>query len=388
MGAPETPPPGPLALDDARALFPALERIAYFATNGQGLLPRTARERVFAGVDGLCASGYGGALALEAEVEAVRAKVARLVGAGADEIGFVRNTGEGLCYAAEALPLAPGDEVLCFAGEYPSVVHAFQGAAHRGIAVRVAPTDAGRVTPALLCRELRERTRAVALSWVRYDTGARANLPALSAVAREAGAFVVVDAIQGLGALPLDARAAGVDVLCAGAHKWLLALPGTGILYLRRELVPRLVPTHLGVGGMADAGRLHAAADPFVPAPAPGARRVEEGARNTLGIAALGASLDVLAAVGAEAIAGQIRRVTDRLCAGFSAAGGRVRSPRGDGEWSGILRLEPPPGVGAAALAGRMLRERIAIGHREGALWLGAHFYASLIDAERVLSFL
>jgi selenocysteine lyase/cysteine desulfurase len=380
------PTPGSLSLRDARALFPALERIAYFATNGQGLLPRTSRDRVVAALDRLCDHGYGGALALEAEVEGVRRKVARLIGGDAEEVGFLRNTGEGLCFAAEALPFAPGDEVLCFAGEYRSVVHAFQGAAHRGLAVRVAPADDGRVTPALLRRELRERTRAVALSWVRYDTGARADLRALSAIARDAGAFLVVDAIQGLGALPLDARAAGVDVLCAGAHKWLLAPPGTGILYVRRELLPRLFATHLGVGSMADAARLHTAADPFAPVLAAGARRVEEGARNTLGIASLGVSLDLLAGLGAEAIAGQIRRVTDRLCEG--AAGGRVRSPRGDGDWSGILLLEPPPGVDAAALAARMLRERIAIGHREGALWAGAHFYTTLDDAERVLALL
>jgi selenocysteine lyase/cysteine desulfurase len=385
MGAAEAE--APLTPDAARALFPALARLAYFATNGQGLLAQPTRDRVIAGLEGLCERGYGGALALEAEVETVRGQVARLVGADAEEIGFLRNTGEGLSFAAEALPFAAGDEVLSFAGEYRSVVHAFQGAAHRGIHVRIAPLDEGCVTPALLRRELRERTRAVALSWVRYDTGARADLAALAAVAHEAGAFLVVDAIQGLGALPLDVRAAGVDLLAAGAHKWLLALPGTGVLYVRRELLPRLAATHLGVGSMSDAATLHGAADPFVVRLAPGARRVEEGARNSLGIAALGASLALLARVGPDAIAARIRAVTDRLCAGFASAGGRTRSPRAGDAWSGILLLEPPPGVDAGELAARMLRERIAIGHREGALWAGAHFYTTPGDADRVLSF-
>ncbi|MBM4336735.1 MAG: aminotransferase class V-fold PLP-dependent enzyme [Deltaproteobacteria bacterium] len=388
MGGADEESPSSLSLAEARALFPALERVAYFATNAQGLLPTTARDRASAALERLCSRGFGGALELEAEVETVRAKLARLIGADPHEIGFVRNTGEGLCYAAEALPLSPGDEVLCFAGEYRSVVHAFQGAAPRGISVRVAPAEDGRVTAALLRSELRERTRAVALSWVRYDTGARADLASLSAVTRAAGTFLVVDAIQGLGALPLDVRSAGVDVLCAGAHKWLLGLPGTGVLYLSRELLPRLVPSHLGVGSMADATRAHLATDPYLPIPASGARRVEEGARNTLGIAALGASLDLLQRVGPTAIRDQIRRVTDRLCAGIIAAGGRVRSPRGGEEWSGIVLLEPPPGVDAAALAGRMLRERIAIGAREGALWAGAQFYTTQQDADRVLALL
>ena len=77
-----------------------------------------------------------------------------------------------------------------------------------------------------------------------------------------------------------------------------------------------------------------------------------------------------------------------RLCEGFAGAGGRVRSPRGDGEWSGILLLEPPPGVDADALSARLIKERVVIGAREGALWGGAHYFNSVEDADRLLSFL
>jgi selenocysteine lyase/cysteine desulfurase len=327
-------------------------------------------------------------VALEAAVEPVRASAARLLGAAPEEIGFVRNTGEGLHYAAEALPLGAGDEVLVFAGEYRSVVHAFQGAAHRGVRVRVAPADGGRVTAERVREELGARTRAVALSWVRYDDGARCDLAAIGALVRAAGAFFVVDAIQGLGVLPLDVRAAGADVLAAGAHKWLLGLPGTGLLYLRRELLPDLIPTRLGVGSMVDAARPHGAADAYEVRVAPGAQRVEEGARNGLGIAGLGESLELLARVGTAAIAGQVRAVTEHLCRGWLAAGGCVRSPRAEGEWSGIFLLEPPPGTDVADLHRRCLRARIAIGQREGALWGGAHFYNTTDDADRLLGLL
>lgn len=377
-----------LSVAEARALFPALGETTYFATNGLGLLPQPTRDRLVQAIDALHRRGYAGGLALEAAVEPARASAARLLGAAPEEIGFVRNTGEGLHYAAEALPLAAGDEVLVFAGEYRSVVHAFQGAAHRGVRVRVAPTDGGRVTPERVRAELGERTRVVALSWVRYDNGARCDLAAIGARARDAGAFFVVDAIQGLGVLPLDVRAAGADVLAAGAHKWLLGLSGSGILYLRRELLPALIPTRLGVGSMDDAARTHGAADAYDVRVATGARRVEEGARNGLGIAALGESLDLLARIGGDAIAAQVRAVTEHLCRGWTAAGGRVRCPRAEGEWSGIFLLEPPPGLDVADLHRRLLRARVAIGQREGALWGGAHFYNSLEDADRLLSFL
>jgi selenocysteine lyase/cysteine desulfurase len=258
----------------------------------------------------------------------------------------------------------------------------------RGVEVRIAPPDEGRVTPELVAHQLRDRTRAVALSWVRYDNGARADLEAIGRILEDAEVLFVVDGIQGLGVLPIDVRAARVGFLAAGAHKWLLGVSGTGILYLRRELLPSLVPSHLGVTSMEDAATLHCTGDPYRVCPIPAARRVEEGARNALGIAALGESLTLHARIGAEAVAAQVKAVTDRLCEGFRAAGGRVRSPRAAREWSGILLLEPPPQLDPQELWTRLLRERVMIGMREGALWGGAHYYNNLDDAERLLSLL
>ena len=334
------------------------------------------------------AQGFAASAALDANVESVRGQVARLLGAEPDEIAFVRNTGEGLCLVAGQIDWRAGDEVLCFGGEYRSVVHAFQSMAHRGVEVRIAPPQGGRVTPELVASQLRDRTRAVALSWVRYDNGARADLEAIGRILADAGVLFVVDGIQGVGVLPLDVRAARVGFLAAGAQKWLLGVSGTGILYVRRELLPSLVPSHLGVTSMQDAETLHCTGDPYPVCPVHAARQVEEGARNALGIAALGASLELHARIGADAIARQVKAVTDRLCEGFLAAGGRVRSPRGEGDWSGILLLEPPPGVDPQALWMRLLRERVMVGMREGALWGGAHYFNSVDDAERLLSFL
>jgi len=376
----------PLTPAEARKLFPGLERMTYFATNGQALLPAPARDRIAAAAAQLAERGYAARMRLDGQVDDVRDRVARLLGAHPDEVAFVRNTGEGLCLAADLVDWKPGDEVLCFAGEYRSVVHAFQGAAHRGVRVRIAaPDERGRVTPERVAKELRDRTRALVLSWVRYDNGARADLEAIGDVCERSGALFVVDAIQGLGALPIDVRRARVGFLAAGAHKWLLGTSGTGVFYVRRELLSELVPTHLGVGSMRDADEHHQIGDPYPVHPVAAARRVEEGSRNQLGILALGESLELHERVGAQAVADQVKRVTDLLCRGIEAAGGRVRSPRGEGEWSGIVLLEPPPGVDAESLSQRLIRERIIIGAREGALWGGAHYFNDSADAERLL---
>jgi selenocysteine lyase/cysteine desulfurase len=383
-GVPEAA--GPLSVEEARSLFPGLERLTYFATNGQALLPRPTRDRMVGAIDGLMQRGYAQASRLEGEVEGVRSKVARLLGAAADEIAFVRNTGEGLCLVADSIDWRPGDEVLTFAGEYRSVVHAFQGLRHRGVEVRVVAPEEGCVTAALVERELRQRTRAVAMSWVRFDNGARADLVRIGSVLEQAGRLFIVDGIQGVGVLPIDVRAAGVSFLAAGAHKWLLGVSGTGILYVRRELLSQLLPTHLGVGSMRDAGEMQGLDDPYVVDLAPAARRFEEGARNALGIVALGESVDLASRLGIEEIARQVKSVTDRLCDGMRSAGGHVRSPRSDDSWSGIFLLAPPSRVDVQDLWQRLLAERIILGVREGALWGGAHYFTSLADAERLLS--
>ena len=168
-----------LSVEEARSLFPGLANTTYFATNGQALLPRSTRDRLAAGIDDLMARGFAASAALDANVERVRGQVARLLGAEHDEIAFVRNTGEGLCLIAARIDWRPGDEVLCFGGEYRSVVHAFQGQAHRGVEVRIASPQNGRVTPELVASQLRERTRAVALSWVRYEGGLTSYLEVL-----------------------------------------------------------------------------------------------------------------------------------------------------------------------------------------------------------------
>ena len=120
--------------------------------------------------------------------------------------------------------------------------------------------------------------------------GARADLESIGALLRRAGVLFIVDAIQGLGALPIDVHRAQIDLLAAGAHKWLLGTSGTGVFYVRRGLLPELVATHLGVVSMQDAESHHGIGDPYEVRPILAARRVEEGSRNHLGIVALPAS--------------------------------------------------------------------------------------------------
>lgn len=372
-------------VDEFRAQFPAAQRAPYFATNGYGLLPIAARDAVVEAVGRLTDRGYPAHARYERNVDVVRSQLASFIGAREDEVGFVRNTADGMGFAAESLPFDPDDEVVVFDGDYGTVVYPFLARERRGelrLRVHRAPPD-GVVTPEGVLDAIGPRTRAVALSWVRFDNGARSDVAAIGAVCRDRGVWCIVDAIQGLGVFPIDVRDAGIDVLAAGSHKWQCGLAGVGVLYVDRARFAELRVTRAGLDAFEHPADYLTTGYPF--APHQSVRRVEDGAKPEVAIGALGESIALLAAVG-DGVPAQVQAVTDALCAGFVARGGKVRSPRNDASWSGIVLLEPPPGVDVDALCGSLIASGAMLGTRDGALWIGAHAYTNLDDVEAVLN--
>jgi selenocysteine lyase/cysteine desulfurase len=150
-----------------------------------------------------------------------------------------------------------------------------------------------------------------------------------------------VDAIQGLGALPLNVRDCGIDFLAAGTHKWLWGLQGLGVYYVRRELLPELRPVHIALGSMVHGDDPEYPNEEYVVDVKKDASRFEEGSHNYIGLVALNAALDLIFEIGVENIAARIKEITDFMLAGAVERGGEVVSPRGQ-EWSGTLGGRPP----------------------------------------------
>lgn len=148
------------------------------------------------------------------------------------------------------------------------------------------------------------------------------------------GALFCLDAIQGVGALPLDLSATPVDFCMFGGNKWMLSLQGTGALYVNRRLRDQLVPANVGWLGVpwTDIETL----DPTTPLDERAAQ-YEEGTRVSVCITALEQALDLVAELGQANIAAQIKHVTDLLVAGLAARGATLRSQRDGEHWSGIV---------------------------------------------------
>jgi cysteine desulfurase / selenocysteine lyase len=314
-----------------------------------------------------------------------RRLTAQLINATADEIALTLNTGFGLSLAARALPLRPGDIVLASDKEFPANVYPWMLLKQSGVTLELAPTTAeGWPDEEYLVDRLSDpRVRVLAVSLVQFSNGYTVDLARLSAATRATGTFLVVDAIQGIGQVPVDVRATPLDIMACGAQKWLLSPWGSGFVYVRRELIGDLQPAITGwmaYEGTDDFSRLTQYDDTL----RGDARRFELITLPYQDFAGMNASLGLLLQLGISQIQRHVRGLHQPLRAWASRSGARVVSPSGPRS-SGILCVAPSN----VAEAFRALKAaRIICSLREGAIRLSPHAYNNHDDMERVVEVL
>jgi len=283
----------------------------------------------------------------EQGVRAARSEAAKLLGADVEEIGIIGDTTAGLHHAVDALPLRHGDNLVLCDLEYPQVALAADNAAReRRIDVRLVPHRNGRISIDDYLPAIDRSTRAVLVSSVGWVTGERVDLAAFSELARKRGFFLIVDAVQQLGAISLDCSKLGIDFLTAGGYKWLNAPFGCGIFYTRRATHRRgLRIRRVGLQGMREPrigwdafyGSPAMTARPKL-APSPSARRFEaQGTANRVGAAGLAAALAHRNAQGRRDVDRHIHALVGEVIEGLSARGAKIWTPRKEAERAGIV---------------------------------------------------
>ena len=313
-----------------------------------------------------------------------RELAARLIGADDSEIGLAVNTSYGINLAAFSLPLGPGDVVLTPDREFPANVYPWmQLARTRGVVYRRVPTCDGAVDEDALRRELQDpAVRAVSVSWVAFASGYTVDLEAIGRACRARGAYFVVDAIQGLGPLALDVRAAQIDVLACGAQKWLLSPWGSGFVYVRRDLIAQLEPnvvSWMAVKGSDDFRRLV----DYDLTWREDARRFEFITLPFQDFAGMNASLELIHELGPSAIAHHTAALTDIIV--LWAAGQHdveLVTPSVPKHRAGIVSLRMP---NAGAVSARLKEAGVSHSLREGAIRLSPYFYNTREEIRRTL---
>lgn len=362
-----------------RAEFPVLKRVTHF--NHAGVAP--ASTRLVKAVQDFLAEALDLDGATEdvwtTRGEEIRARFARLVGAQADEIAFVKNTSEGLSLIAAAVDWRDGDNVLAPDGEYPSNIYPWFGLRRWGVETRLIQASRVGIQVEDLAALADARTRVVAVSFVDWQSGTRNDLAPLGAWCRERGILFVVDGIQGVGALELDVERANIDCLAVGGHKWMLSLEGVGGLYISRRVVDRLDSVLHGWKSVSDCETYL----PYHFDPRPDAAKFEPGSSPWLGMHAFGASLEMLLEVGPARIESRILELTDRLAAGLRRLGAEIVSPWGAGQRSGIVNFRL--GSDPEKLRNALLARGFFLRMRAGGIRVAPHFYNDEDDIDRLL---
>jgi len=272
-------------------------------------------------------------------VEQVRARIAALLGADVSEIAFTKNTSEGLNIAANALPLKSGDNVVMVHGDHPNNTYAFLHLQRKGVEIRFVPMTEV-INAQSFESSIDERTRAISLSHVTFHAGHRFDVADVSRLCRRHKLYLVVDAMQSIGILPVNVKTMGASLLACGSHKGLMVPQGLGLLYCDKTL-DELEPAYLAAASLAEPPA-DLIARPDCMGLKPGAGRFEIGNYNLPAIYALSASLDLIDKIGVENVEKHVLDLGDHLIARIDEIGIGLVGPRRKEHRSNIYVLDLP----------------------------------------------
>ena len=389
-------------LTTTREQFPGLKDKVFLDAACCSLAPRVAVEAIEKFLDLAMTCPLNSSTHHHMFMDEMRAKArpaaARLINAHEDEIALVESTTHGLSLAANAIPLERGDRVLISDLEFMEVAVPWVQKKKDGIEIDVVPNHDGEVRVEDFAARVTPRTRVISLSSVHWTNGFRADLNAFSQMCRDRDIWLVVDAIQQLGAIPVDVQKTPIDVLACGGHKWLNAPFGCGFMYMSRDAMARLKPPLAGYLDVQDppGGWGHYFQTPsttpvrdyeFVAT----ARRFETGGTgNYPGAAGLAASLELIREVGQDEISNHILSLTDQLLAPLERLPVKIVTPPSRESRSGIVTFSAGSAEQNVALMKRLQDEKILVSVRYtsnvGGVRVSCHFYNSPEDIAVLLA--
>lgn len=361
-----------------RRRFPTLLERTYLATQCLGPLPAEALDDLDEYRRTLMLRNRSLGLWLERMDELI-GLVEQLLHAPAGSVALRDSaTAAQAAVAAALTPTAVRNRILITTLDFHSSRYLWSAQAQRGFSlVEVRAVD-GAVAAQRLVERIDERTAVVAVSLVSPRSGALLDVAPVIRRARAAGALVIVDAYQAVGALPIDVRTLDADVVVGGTHKWLCG-GGTGLafLYVRPELANQLQPAYPGWIGHRQLLGFEGAFEP-----APGARRFQQGTPALEPIYTARAGLRYVLDVGAEAIRARSLQLTARLLDGAAAAGLAVNTPRESRGGTVCFNVEEP-----AATVDALAAEGIDVDSRPGAgLRVSPHACNTEEECDRLLA--
>jgi len=355
-------------IEKARSQFPITKNRVFLNHAAQSPLPKTVADAMHKYID---ESSSFATYAKEYE-DLGKPFFAKLINAETGEIAVVENTSVGMNIAANVLHPKPGSKIVTTDLEYPSVVYPFLRKS-LGVEVEYVKNVKGKVLLEDVERVVDDKTAAVAISHVEYANGFRHDMRAISEIAHEHGAYVIVDAIQSTGAVSVDVKRDNIDFLTASCYKWLLSPPGAGYFYVREELIQKFEPPFTGWASVKqeifnttdfwDIWKLELSET---------ATRFEVGSPSYISLAGAREALKLLLSVGISNIERRILGLTDHLIDSIKDMNLDLQTPEEKACRSGIVnfRVENPRQV-----AEELGRKGIIVSARSNGIRVSPHFY-------------
>ncbi len=319
-------------------------------------------------------------------VPTLRDQVSRFVGAeGPERIALFGNTSDALNVVVSGLRWSSGDRVILNDMEFPANVYPYLALRRHGVEIDTIACPGNIITPDMIASAITPRTKVVALSAVQFLAGYKPDLPTIGDLCRSKGILFFVDGIQAVGATVIDVQQMKIDMMAAGAQKWLMGPQGTGFLYLSEAVQEMVDQQHLGWLSVETPWDFRDYSQPL----AGTARRYELGTWNMAGLKGMSAALSTLLDIGRENLEERIRYLTglllDRL---VQLRDLTIISPREPEHRAGIVTFRAGDGATAQRIFDALLAERITISIREGLLRISPHFYNVEEELERCVDVL
>jgi selenocysteine lyase/cysteine desulfurase len=306
----------------------------------------------------------------------IRISTSRILNATPSEIAIVKNTSEGIAIVATGIAWKSGDIVVAFREEFAANYFPWKRLEALGVTVRWLSIfdDLEKID------EAAAGARMLAVSFVQYLSGYRMDLVKIGEICSRRRCLFFVDAIQGMGAFPIDVEAARIDALAADGHKWMIGPEGCGILYVRSERQDEIEPVQIGWTNFAHYAD-YASRDMTLRSDA---GRYESGTLNTIGCFGLRAALDLLLEAGIENIATAVQGLADRIRAGAEQAGYECLGLRSKENGAGIVAIRKP-GLDPHMVVRGLKEKGISVTARQGWVRISPHFYISPAEIDRLI---
>lgn len=312
-------------------------------------------------------------------LERVRGLFADLLSAKPDEIAVTTSASASLSAISSSLDFSgPRKKIVTTDLAFPTEAQAWHALKKHGAEVVHVKEKDGVIDLEDLDRLVDDTTLLVAVPLVCYRNGALADVPAIRDVARKHGAMILVDAYQGVGAVPIDVTDWDVDFIVGGSLKYLLSTAGVGFLYVREDLISKSNPTQTGWFAQED---IHAMLihDNI---PATNARRFEQGTPSVPNLYAVEAGLTMILDIGVENIRTYVAALNERLKEGVQKIGGILSSPIDPDQHGAMITVASKDEY---ALVEKLAEQNIIASCRDGNIRISTHFYNNDQDIDAVV---